>query len=302
MKILLAGGSGFIGRAIEKYFSTKGHSVSVLSRSPQRSTDVYWDSKTIGDWTSTLKDSDVLINLTGKSVDCRYTPSNKKEILRSRIDSTAVLHEALAQENHSVKLFVNASSATIYEHSLHRPNTETNGVVGSDFSMDVVRAWEKTFFDTPTSNMRKVALRMSIVLGTEGGAYPTMRQITRLGLGGHQGSGKQMVSWIHIGDTVRAIEHIIHHKELEGPINVTSPTPVSNSQFMATVRAACGQTFGLSQPKWILESGAFFLRTETELLLKSRYVLPDKLLSSGFSFTYDNIHSCLQTIENKRIK
>lgn len=298
MKILIAGGTGFLGSAMELYFSDKGHRVEILTRNPRRANELMWDAKHRGDWTATLADTDVLINLTGKSVDCRYTASNKAEILRSRLDSTTVLNKVLLTFPHSVKVFVNSSSATIYEHSLDRPNTEANGIIGSDFSMDVVKAWEKVFYETDIPNVRKAAMRISIVLGHDGGAYPKMKMITKLGLGGHQGRGNQMISWISLSDLVRATEHIIINKGLSGPINVTAPCPITNKSFMKIVRQAYSAPFGISQPKWLLELGSYFLRTETELLLKSRYVLPAKLLATGFRFTYNDIGSCLKMLNN----
>ena len=295
MKILIAGGSGFIGRYIEKHFHDQGHSVNILTRKTKGKNDVLWDGKSLGSWKETLVDTDVLINLTGKSVDCRYTKSNKAEILCSRLDSTAIHNEVLRSEKNKVKLFINASSATIYDHSLERINTEKNGIIGDDFSMNVVKSWEEELFKN-VDNIRRVAMRMSIVMGADGGAYPKIKMITKLGLGGHQGDGFQKVSWIHIDDLMRAVHHIVQHQELAGPIYVTSPHPVTNRKLMSAIRKSQDISFGICQPKWLLEVGSFFLRTETELLLKSRNVYPQELVDSGFVFQYNTIDSCMTNL------
>jgi len=218
-------------------------------------------------------------------VDCRYNSANKKDILESRLIPTRLLNSVLEQLENPPKLFMNASSATIYVHSEDLPMTEAEGVIGSDFSMSVVKAWEKCFFKGEVDGMRKVALRTSIVMGKEGGAWPKLKMITRLGLGGKQGTGNQRVSWIHLEDFCRAILHIIETRYLEGPINVTSPSPMTNKKFMAAVRNKIRPLFHLPQPRWLLELGAVILRTETELLLKSRYVIPERLIKSGFEFS-----------------
>ena len=300
MKILIAGGTGFLGAAMEHYFTDQGHTVDILTRSPQRRNELQWDGKSMGEWTSTLKDTDVLINLAGKSVDCRYTESNRKEILRSRVDSTNLLNSALLTVPHGVKVFINSSSATIYDHSLKHANTEAGGIIGNDFSMNIVKAWEAAFFKPVIPKVRKVAMRISIVLGKNGGALPKMKMISKLGLGGHQGKGNQMISWIGLEDLLKATEHIIANKDLTGPINVTAPHPVENKTFMKILRKACNIPFGISQPTWLLELGSFLLRTETELLLKSRYVVPQKLLQSGFQFEFSEVMNYLYTSCKKK--
>lgn len=291
MKIIIAAGTGFLGKNLEKYFTEKGDQVYILTRNPKRKNEIYWDAKTLGEWKSTLENADVLINLTGKSVDCRYTEKNKKEIYSSRIDSTKVLQQAVNNCISKPKIWLNASSATIYVHSEKHLNTEENGIIGDDFSMNICKSWEKEFFTVKNENVRKVALRTSIVLGENGGAFPKLKLITKLGLGGKQGRGNQNISWIHIDDFCKAIELIIDHENISGVINVTAPNPLPNEEFMRKLRKEMKAPFGLNAPVWQLEIASLFLGTETELLLKSRNVYPEQLIKHGFEFKYPNIES-----------
>ncbi|MBV8325110.1 TIGR01777 family oxidoreductase [Chryseobacterium sp.] len=286
MKIIIAGGTGFLGENLEKYFTEKENQVYILTRNPMRKNEIYWDARTTGGWKDILERADVLINLTGKSVDCRYHEKNKQEIYASRIDSTKVLQEAVNHCSDKPKLWLNASSATIYVHSEQHLNTEEDGMIGDDFSMNICKSWEKEFFKSDDQKIRKVALRTSIVLGTDGGAFPKLKTITQLGLGGQQGRGTQMVSWIHIDDFCKAVEWIIMHENIKGAINVTAPNPLPNAELMKKIRKQLKIPFGLNAPVWQLEIAALFLNTETELLLKSRNVYPEKLLKSGFFFWY----------------
>ncbi|WP_081806343.1 MULTISPECIES: TIGR01777 family oxidoreductase [Chryseobacterium] len=287
MKIIIAGGTGFLGENLEKYFTEKGNRVYILTRKPRRENEIYWNAKTVGKWQNILENADVLINLTGKSVDCRYNEKNKQEIYSSRIESTKVLQEAIDSCSQKPKIWMNASSATIYIHSEKHLNTEENGMIGDDFSMNICKSWEKEFFTTKNEEVRKVALRTSIVLGNNGGAFPKLKMITKLGLGGKQGSGNQMVSWIHIDDFCRAVEWVISHQDLTGAINVTAPDPISNEAMMRKLRKQVNAPIALNTPVWQLEIASVLMGTETELLLKSRNVFPGKLLESGFQFSYE---------------
>ena len=289
MKIIIAAGTGFLGNNLEKYFTGKGNQVYILTRNPKRKNEIYWDAKTLGEWKNLLESSDVLINLAGKSVDCRYTEENKKEIYDSRIESTKVLQQAINQCINKPTLWLNASSATIYVHSETHLNTEENGIIGDDFSMNICKSWGNEFFKSETENVRKVALRTSIVLGNNGGAFPKLKMLTKFGLGGKQGRGNQNVSWIHIDDFCRAVEFIIDNENMSGEINVTAPNPLSNEDFMWKLRKQMRIPFGLNATVWQLEIASIFLNTETELLLKSRNVYPERLVKSGFQFTYPNI-------------
>lgn len=289
MKIIIAGGTGFLGDNLEKYFTEKGDQVLILTRKPKRKNELYWNAKTVGEWRNSLEKADVLINLTGKSVDCRYTEKNKREIYSSRIDSTQVLQEAVNNCLDKPKIWLNASSATIYVHSEKHLNTEENGLIGDDFSMNICKSWEEKFFSVKNEETRKVALRTSIVMGNNGGAFPKLKLITKLGLGGKQGRGQQMVSWIHIDDFCKAVEWIINNENIQGAVNVTAPNPVSNEEMMRKLRKQLNIPFGLNAPVWQLEIASILLKTETELLLKSRNVYPEKLSKTGFEFSYPGI-------------
>lgn len=301
MNILIAGGGGFLGQVLDRHFSNQGHSVVILTRGRKApavwSPSEHWDGKTLGPWAALLEDTDVLINLSGRSVDCRYTSANRKEIFASRLDSTRVLGDAVAACARPPKLWVNAASATIYRDAEERAMGETTGELGSGFSVEVCRQWENTFFDAPIpESVRRVALRTSIVLGREGGAMVPLRNLARLGLGGRQGSGRQYVSWLHEADFAGIVEHVITNEALAGVINVTAPTPVPNRAFMKALREAIGVPLGLPTPGWLLAMGAVLIRTETELVLKSRRVVPDRLLASGYRFQYSEIRDALSDL------
>jgi len=296
MKIIIAAGTGFLGKNLEKYFTEKGNQVYILTRNPKRKNEILWDAKTLGEWKNLLENSDVLINLAGKSVDCRYTDKNKKEIYDSRINSTKVLQKAVDNCINKPKIWLNASSATIYVHSETQLNTEEKGIIGDDFSMNICKSWEKEFFKTENKDTRKVALRTSIVLGYNGGAFPKLKLITKLGLGGKQGRGNQNVSWIHIDDFCRAVEFIIDNESISGEINITAPNPLSNDDFMRKLRQKMKISFGLNAPVWQLEIASIFLKTETELLLKSRNVYPEKLIQNGFEFIHPNVERAFENL------
>lgn len=296
MKIIIAAGTGFLGKNLEQYFLNKNHKVKILTRNPKRENEIFWDAKTLGNWKTELENADVLINLAGKSVDCRYNEDNKKEIYDSRIYSTKVLQQAIDECQNPPKIWLNASSATIYTHSETHLNTEKNGIIGDDFSVNICKSWEKEFFKTENQNIRKVALRTSIVLGNNGGAFPKFKQIVKLGLGGKQGRGNQMMSWIHIDDFCEAVNFIIENENLKGAINITAPKPLSNEKMMKQLREKIKIPFGIPSPVWLLEIAAIFIKTETELMLKSRNVYPEILLENGFQFRYDNFEKALMRL------
>lgn len=301
-RIILAGGRGFLGTALARTFVARGDEVIVLTRAPQRRndgvTEIAWDAKLTGDWMRLVDGSDVVINLTGKSVDCRYTEENRRLIIASRVDSTRVLGEAIARAKQPPKVWLNCSSATLYKHSFDRPMDES-GEVGATpeakdaFSIEVIQKWEQVLERAQTPQTRKVALRITLVLGKGGGVYPVFRRLAKLGLGGAMGSGRQYVSWIHEQDFCRAVEWIIAHEQLSGPINLAAPGPLLNRELMRQIRKAYGMPIGLPATEWMLEIGAFFIRTETELIIKSRYVVPGRLLASGFKFQFPELSGAL---------
>ncbi|NOQ73191.1 MAG: TIGR01777 family protein [Crocinitomix sp.] len=297
--ILIAGGSGFLGRSLETYFQAAGCQVHLLTRSPKAKNEIYWNAKNLGDWVAEVEWADVLINMTGKSVDCRYTEKNKLEILSSRIDSTQVLALAVQKTENPPTVWLNAASATIYVHSETQQMTEDDGIIGDDFSMNVCKKWETEFFKHDLLSTRRVALRATIVMGKDGGAYPKLRQIAKLFFGGKQASGNQFISWIHIVDFCAAVHFIIDHPEFVGPVNVAGPKPMRNKDFMTVLRKTVNRPFGLGQPKWLLELGARMIGTESELLLKSRNVIPERLLEKGFKFQFETVEECLGNLAKK---
>jgi uncharacterized protein len=294
MKIIIAGGSGFLGKSLENHFESQ--EVWILTRNPKRTNEIHWDAQNIGKWTEYLENADVLINMTGKSVDCRYNDKNRMEILRSRIDSTNILQKAVDNCKNPPKIWLNSSSATIYTHAETQLMTETMGIIGDDFSMNICKAWEKAFFEKDNPKTRKVALRTAIVLGKQGEAFKKLKTITRLGLGGKQGNGRQKMSWIHIEDFCRAVEFIIQNESIKGVINISAPNSIDNQSFMAILRNKLNIPFGLPSPVFLLEIGTLLLQTETELLLKSRNVYPERLLSYGFRFRFETVENAFHDL------
>ncbi|MFD2601332.1 TIGR01777 family oxidoreductase [Flavobacterium suzhouense] len=298
-KLIIAAGTGFLGQVLVDHFKTKAEEIVVLTRGKSGIKNtvryIHWDAKTMTGWESELETADVLINLAGKSVDCRYTPRNKSEIMASRIDSTAVLNKAVLQCANPPKHWLNSSTATIYRHSEDKQMDEVNGEIGFDFSMNVAHMWEKAFFQTETLQTKKTALRTSIVLGKKGGAYIPLKRLAYLGFGGKQGNGKQFVSWIHEKDFARAVAFILD-KEIEGVVNVVSPTPIGNTDFMRTLREVKNITFGIPIGRLLLKIGAKIIGTETELVLKSRNVIPKRLQESGFKFIYGDLEKALMRL------
>jgi uncharacterized protein (TIGR01777 family) len=296
--ILIAGGSGFLGSALSTYFKEKGYQTKILTRKVKNVDDIYWDAKHLGDWIAEIEWADVLINMTGKSVNCRYTEKNKSLILSSRIDSTAILGKAIAQATNPPEVWLNASSGTTYIHSETESMTENNGIIGDDFSMNVCKKWEAEFFKHTYNQTRRVALRTTIVLGNTGGAFPLMKRLCYFLMGGKQGNGKQFVSWIHIADFCKAVEFVIVKDALVGPVNIVAPAPIRNTDFMKALRKSVKVPFGLGQPKWMLEIGSKIIGTETELLLKSRNVSADKLTDLGFKWDYGILGLAFQDLNS----
>ncbi len=305
-KIILAGGSGFLGRVLADYFAAKGNEVVILTRNPKACAglirEVRWDGESAGDWAKELEEARAIINLAGLSVNCRYHARNRKLLLDSRLNSTRVLGEAIARCVSPPPVWLNSSTATIYKHTFG-PAWEETGEIGGCveakdiFSVQIATEWERTLNEAITPRTRKVALRSAMVLGhAKNSVLPNLLRLARLGLGGSLAGGRQFVSWIHQQDFCHATEWIIEHKNLSGPVNLAAPNPVTNAEFMATIRGACRVPFGLPASRWMLEVGAFFLRTETELVIKSRRVVPGKLASSGFAFKFPELKRAIDDL------
>jgi uncharacterized protein len=290
-KIVIAGGTGFIGQYFTRMFRAAGHEVLIIARSAGA---IPWTDT--AEIIKALDASAMLINLAGKSVDCRYNKANRAAILSSRTETTKALGEAISKCSSPPPLWINSSTATIYRHAMDRPMTESGGDIGSGFSVDVAQEWERSFFSFELAQTRQVALRIAIVLGPRGGVLAPLKRLVYSGMGGKQGNGRQMFSWIHLEDLYRVILHLQAHSEMKGVYNCAAPGPVSNADLMRNLRTAAGVSFGLPVPEWLLEAGAVLIRTETELILKSRWVLPERLLQAGFVFRYPVLLPALQQI------
>jgi uncharacterized protein (TIGR01777 family) len=304
-KIILAGGNGQLGKAIAGYYKDLAEQVIILSRkaAPEKGNikTLVWDGRTHGPWVKELENADLLVNLCGKNVNCRYTQKNREEIIRSRVEPTRLLGKVVDELINPPKLWINAASATIYRHAEDRPQDEETGEIGYGFSIDVCKQWEQAFFNMETPHTRKVALRTSIVLGRNEGALPRLINLVKAGMGGHQGDGQQYVSWIHEQDVVKCTEWLLQHPDVNGIINCTAPNPIKNTDLMKELRHACGVPFGLPAPAWLLEMGAALIGTETELILKSRWVLPKRLLDAGFKFQFARVEHAIKDIISIRI-
>jgi uncharacterized protein (TIGR01777 family) len=311
MKIVIPGGSGQVGTVLARAFHRAGHEVTILSRKrdPEGRTlngreisrlppwkVLHWDAVSLGPWTSALEGADAVINLAGRSVNCRYNAKNRREIMESRVDSTRLVGAAMARAAEPPRVWLQASTATIYAHRYGAPNDERTGIIGGTeqgapdtwrFSIEVAQAWERAVDESVTPATRKVKLRSAMVMSPDrGGIFDTLLTLVRRGVGGRAGDGRQYISWLHEADFVRALYWLIEHGEIDGAVNVASPNPLPNEAFLRILRDAAGVRIGLPATAWMLEIGAFFMRTETELILKSRRVIPGRLLDAGFEFAF----------------
>jgi uncharacterized protein (TIGR01777 family) len=297
-KIVLAGGNGYLGKVLAEHYKTIADEVIILSRKHQPAIEniktLLWDGKHEGDWINELENTDLLVNLCGKNVNCRYTEKNKREIMISRTNPTTLLNNVILKLEHPPKLWINITSATIYRHAEDRPQDELNGEAGYGFSVEVCKAWENAFFEVTTPHTRKVALRMGIVFGKHDGVFPRLLNLVKFGLGGQQGNGQQYVSWIHEDDVAQITEWLLVHPEMYGIINATAPNPVKNAEQMRLIRTIYGKPFGLPAPKWLLAIGALLIGTEPELILKSRWVLPRRLMEAGYVFKMPKIEEAIK--------
>jgi uncharacterized protein (TIGR01777 family) len=319
MKVVMPGGTGHIGGFLSRALAEAGHDVLVLSRQDNLEfrrgvRTVRWDGRTLGAWAAELDGCDAVINLAGRSVNCRYTRSHLQSMMDSRVDSTRAVGEAIKRAGAPPRVWLQMSTATIYSHRLDAPNDEAAGIIGGGetdvpgywaLSVDIAKAWELAQQEVTTPHTRKVALRTAIVMSPDrGGAFDLLLRMVRLGLGGTVAGGAQFVSWIHDQDMVRAVEFLLDFEDLDGPINLAAPNPLPQRDFMRTLRAARGVHIGLPATNWMAELGAFILRSDTELLLKSRRVTPGRLLDADFSFRFPNwrdaAHDLVQRSRNRQ--
>ncbi len=299
MKIVIPGGTGQLGHLLARHYTAQGHEVVILSRSardlPWKT--VVWDAKNQGDWSAEIDGADVVINLAGRSVNCRYNAENQRLIKQSRIDSTHAIGIAIQNASAPPKVWLQASTATIYAHRFDAPNDEATGIIGDEhnpnadpkwaFSIDVAKSWEATANAADLPNTRLVLLRAAMVMSPDkDGVFDVLLGLTRKGLGGRNGNGQQYISWIHGQDFVRALDFLIETEDIKGAVNLAAPAPLPNKDFMRILRETARVPIGLPATKWMLEIGAFFMATETELLLKSRRVVPGRLLEEGFVFDF----------------
>ncbi|CAM5316842.1 epimerase [Leifsonia shinshuensis] len=315
-RIVIAGASGFIGRYLAEHYRAAGATVLLVGRD---GADARWGD--VEALRRVVTGADVLINLAGKSVNCRYTDANRAEIFRSRLETTRELREAVAASDAPPPVWFNASTATIYRHAEDRPMTESTGELGAGFSVNVARTWEAEFFEGELPATRRVALRMAIVLG-DGSALVPLLRLARFGLGGPQldgrwfattarrnagtfhefraRGGRQRFSWVHIADVLGSIEFLRTRPELDGAVNIAAPNPSDNRTMMATLRRVLGVPAGLPAFRWMLELGSAVIRTETELVLKSRWVVPERLLAAGYTFAFPDLEPALRDIVGRR--
>ena len=300
-KVILIGASGYLGQALVPFLQKANHEITVISRNNPKlgAKFVEWNGETMGHWAREFDGADAVINLAGRTVNCRYNDENKRQILDSRVTTTALIGRAITDAGAPSKVWLNAASATIYRDARRVPMDEETSEIGSGFSVDVCQAWEKTLFDAPVS-CRRVAMRLAMVFGApRGGVYDAFEILTKIGFGGPMAGGGQYVSWIHLHDFCRAVAFLLE-SELDGPINIAAPNPLTNAQFLSTLRRVLKIPYALPTARWQLEIGAFAGRTETELLLKSRRVVPTRLLKSGFEFDYPNWEKAARAIVRER--
>jgi uncharacterized protein len=294
MKVVIPGGTGQVGTILDRALTADGHDVVILTRSPRGQRQVHWDGSTLGDWAAEIDGSDVVINLAGRSVSCRYTRENLAAMMNSRVDSARVVGDAIAAAARPPRVWLQMSTATIYAHRFDAPNDEHTGLIGGhepgvpgywSYSIRIAQNWEAEQERAATPHTRKVALRSAMVMSPDrGGVFDVLSRLARLGLGGPVAGGRQYVSWIHDHDFVRAVRFLIDRDDLTGAVNLAAPGPLPQRDFMRALRSAWRIPFGLPATRPMAELGAFALRSDTELLLKSRRVIPGRLTDAGFSF------------------
>ena len=303
---VIIGANGFLGRYLCRHFARNGREVVAIARSRKGwSGDgmfLEWDGETIGPWALALEGAELVINLSGRSVNCRYNAAKREEILSSRVATTELVGKAIAACRVPPKLWINSSTATWYRHAEDKPQDEWHGEAGKGFSVDVAKAWEEAFFGAKVpAETRKVAIRTGMVLANEPGTvYDVLTGLTNRGLGGAMGGGRQRVSWIHMDDFLRAIDYIMRDPFMDGIVNVTAPDFPSNRELMKHFRETVGMPIGLPAAKWMLGIGAALMGTETELILKSRWAEPLRLREAGFRWRYPLAEEAIADLEHRR--
>jgi uncharacterized protein len=301
-KLIIAGGTGFLGTALIKYLEKDFDEIVIFSRGGGEKKGniktVAWDAKSLGTWKEELEDADVVINLTGKNINCRLTKKNKNAILHSRVNATNVIGEAISLCQNPPRIWINGSATNMYENSLDQPMTEANFIPAEGFWTDVCIQWENACLKWQLPLTRRVIPRITPVFGKRGGIFPVLQGLVKKGLGGTMGLGNQKVSWIHEEDFCSIVKWMIENETVEGSYNVCSPEVISNEEQMRMMRKVIGVPFGMPTPGWILEIGAFFMRTESDLILNSRYVYPERLVNEGFVFKFASFQECMRNLTN----
>ena len=310
VKIVIPGGTGQVGTILDRALTADGHDVVVLTRSPRAPRQIRWDGSTVGEWARHIDGSDVVINLAGRSVSCRYTEENLEAMMNSRVRSARVVGEAIAAANRPPKVWLQMSTATIYAHRHDAANDEYTGVIGGGepgvpghwgYSVKIAQNWEAAQEQAETPTTRKVALRSAMVMSPDrGGVFDVLSWLARLGLGGSVAGGTQYVSWIHDRDFIRAVQFLIERDDLAGAMNLAAPGPVPQGQFMRDLRSAWRMPVGLPATRWMAELGAFAIRSDTEILLKSRRVVPGRLVDAGFAFDFPDWHAAAADLTPRR--
>ena len=303
-KIIIAGGTGFLGSSLRNKYSKEDTEIVILSRRSFSQKEgnisyVHWDAKTLGDWTSHLEGSTAIINLVGKSVNCRYTEENKKELIASRVDATAIIGKAISKSENPPKVWINAGSAAIFGDAGLVVKNE-NSTPGVGFSPQICKEWEQAFYETETPKTRKVFLRIGLVLQRGGGILKPFLNLARFGLGGKIGTGEQYMSWIHEEDFANIIDWVIQEKSIEGILHCASPYPVTNKEFMKSMRSAVSMPFGLPNPGFLIRLGAVFIGTEPELVLSGRRVVSKILAENNFKFKYPHLADAVHQLARNK--
>jgi hypothetical protein len=301
MKIIICGAGGYLGSVLAPFLASQGHEIVLVARRnlnfslPNGVRFSRWDGENLGDWAREIDGADAVINLAGRSVNCRYNAQNRREILESRLKTTQIIARAIAAAKNPPRVWLNSASATIYRDERQIDMSEENGIIGEGFSVEVCKAWEEALFESDLPRTRRVALRMSMIFGQTAPVFNVFARLAKFRLGGLQGNGTQYVSWIHERDCLRAIAFLLKN-DLSGPVNVCAPHPLPNHEFTRELRRVFGVRFGLPAPKIAMEIGAIFLQTETELALKSRRAVPKRLLDAGFTFDFPKWNDAARNI------